>query len=389
MIHRIKIKNFRSLDVDVALDSITVLIGRSGAGKTNFVDALRFLRDCLQGQHFHEQQRQRENIEPITNLKPLPLEYEVVFGVEQLKEEQFNYAIKIHPMRGGHQTRTITEEKLAFGGTILFHREGSKWIVPPPVQEESSHFQHDTASIATIKGHQKISIAYIALSTGIGCYDFPSNVCRETGCDNAQGSVSGLADTGENVNTIFDDILYDLTRLDSWNRINDVIRAINDSIDTIDQSERKGIIFITHRVGDMLIPLPIRKESEGLRRFFAHLLAFHQKPPKQIMVFEEPEKGIYPAAFAALAGEMKNCYSCGQGQVVLTTHSPEMLDLFEPKNVRVVEMKDGITRIGHISKDQMEALRDNLLYPRELLTVEDARLDTPVVPAAEKEVQCV
>ena len=119
--------------------------------------------------------------------------------------------------------------------------------------------------------------------------------------------------TGENINTIFDDIKHDLTRLDSWNRINDAIRVINDSIETIDQSERKGAISITRRIGDVSIPLPIWNESEGVRRFFAHLLAFHQKPPKQIMVFEEPEKGIYPAAFAALAGEMKNCYSCGQG----------------------------------------------------------------------------
>ena len=389
MIHRIKIKNYRSLDVDVVLDSITVLIGRSGAGKTNFVDALRFLRDCLHGQRHSQDQRPFENVQPITITKSLPLEYEVIFGVEQLKDEQFNYAIKMAAPHGGNQPRTINEEKLTLGNAILFHRTRDKWVVPPPVQEETPHFHHSTASIASIKGHQKISIAYIALSTGIGCYDFSSYVCRGTGKGDAYGNVNGLTDTGENVNAVFDDIKYDLTRLDSWNRINEVIRVINDSIETIDQSERKGTISITRRIGNVSIPLSIRSESEGVRRFFAHLLAFHQKPPKQIMIFEEPEKGIYPAAFAALAGEMKNCYSCGQGQVVLTTHSPEMLDLFEPENVRVVEMKDGITRIGHISKDQMEALRENLLYPRELLTVEDARLDTPVASASEKEVLCV
>jgi predicted ATPase len=107
------------------------------------------------------------------------------------------------------------------------------------------------------------------------------------------------------------------------------------------------------------------------------------------MVFEEPERGIYPAAFAALAVEMKNCYANGQGQVVLTTHSPEMLTLFEPENIRVVEMQDGVTRIGLIAQEQLEALRENLLYPNELLTVEDARLDTSVVPAFEPEEQPV
>jgi hypothetical protein len=283
----------------------------------------------------------------------------------------------------------IIEEKLTFGDATLFHNAQDKWIVPPSVQKTSAFSCTGAPSIATIKGDQKISIAYIALSTGIGCYDFPSYVCRDNARDNSLNNETGLADAGGNVNAICDDMIQDLTRLASWNRINEAIRVMNDSIETIDQTERRGNISVTHRFGDASIALPMRDESEGVRRFFAHLLAFHQKPPKQIMVFEEPEKGIYPAGFAALAGEMKNCYACGQGQVVLTTHSPEMLDLFEPENVRVVEMQDGITRIGHISKYQMEALRENLLYPRELLTVEDARLDAPAVSASAKEVQCV
>ena len=43
-----------------------------------------------------------------------------------------------------------------------------------------------------------------------------------------------------------------------------------------------------------------------------------------------------------------------------------------------------------ISKDQMGALRENLLYPRELLTIEDARLDDiPAIPILEREAQYV
>ena len=48
MLKRIHIRNFKSLgDVVVDLGQVTVLIGRSGTGKTNFVEALRFLRDAL------------------------------------------------------------------------------------------------------------------------------------------------------------------------------------------------------------------------------------------------------------------------------------------------------------------------------------------------------
>ena len=381
MIHRIKIKNFRSLDVDVVLDPLTVLIGRSGAGKTNFVDALRTLRNYLQGH------QQYDNVKPITGKADLPLEYEITFGVDQLHEGKFTYVIKtVFSRHSSNQTFALTEEKLTFGNSTLFHRTHNEWVVPPPVHGTDEYLnQYPAPCIALLKGNQKISIAYIALSTGIGCYDFPSHVCR--GMEKEHNSMtSGLSDDGKNVNAIFDEIKHDLTRIDSWNRINDYVRVMNDTIETIDQTEQRGGISVTHRFGNMSVLLPIRNESEGVRRFLAHLLAFHQKPPKQIMVFEEPERGIYPAAFAALAGEMKNCYSNGQGQVVLTTHSPEMLNLFEPENIRVVEMQDGITRIGGIAKEQMEALRENLLYPRELLTVEDARLDAGII-ASEKEVR--
>ena len=48
MIHRIRIQNYKSIrDVTVELSPVTVLIGRSGTGKTNFCEAIRLLRDCL------------------------------------------------------------------------------------------------------------------------------------------------------------------------------------------------------------------------------------------------------------------------------------------------------------------------------------------------------
>jgi len=48
MIHRFHVQNFKSIvDVDVDLSPVTVLVGKSGTGKSNFVQALRFLRDVL------------------------------------------------------------------------------------------------------------------------------------------------------------------------------------------------------------------------------------------------------------------------------------------------------------------------------------------------------
>src|SRR5438270_13183506 len=48
MIKRIKIRDFKSIrELDLKLDPVTVLIGRSGTGKSNLVQAIRFVRNLL------------------------------------------------------------------------------------------------------------------------------------------------------------------------------------------------------------------------------------------------------------------------------------------------------------------------------------------------------
>src|SRR5882724_5346141 len=46
---RVKIRNYKSIAAcDVELAQLTVLVGRNGAGKSNFLDALRFLVEGLE-----------------------------------------------------------------------------------------------------------------------------------------------------------------------------------------------------------------------------------------------------------------------------------------------------------------------------------------------------
>ena len=62
--------------------------------------------------------------------------------------------------------------------------------------------------------------------------------------------------------------------------------------------------------------------------------------------------------------------------MILTTHSPKLLDDFEAEQIRVVEPDEFKTRIGFVSQEQKAAIQDKLLDPGELLTVDPARLQT-------------
>jgi len=159
------------------------------------------------------------------------------------------------------------------------------------------------------------------------------------------------------------------------------LRSLNRSVQGVDiRLPDKNAVTVSHAVGNQALVLDLAQESEGFRRFLAHLLALYQSPPKQTLIFEEPEKGIHPGALTALADEFKLCASKRGGQIILTTHSPEFLNQFGAESIRVTEMIDSQTQIGPLAPDQFESLKEHLLDPGELLTVDPARLTTEPVP---------
>jgi predicted ATP-dependent endonuclease of OLD family len=159
------------------------------------------------------------------------------------------------------------------------------------------------------------------------------------------------------------------------------LRRLNGSITSLDlQMPSRDSIAVGHKVGDKVLSLDLAQESEGFRRVLAYLVALYQSPAKQVLIFEEPEKGIHPGALEVLAEQFKACPDEGRGQVILTTHSPELLDHFPPEALRVVEIVDYVTRIGPVAQDQVEAIRERLLRPGELVTVDPARLVTSDAP---------
>lgn len=224
MIHRIRIQNFKSLrDVTVDLSPVTVFVGRSGTGKTNFASAIRFLRDYL------------------------------AFGPQPNFPQQ------------QHLFKCATDPSGAIGFEVEF-------------------------------------------------------------------DVPGFTDR----------FVYALTPRKG---IAATLRRINPTVVSLELDSLRDPqkVIVAHRLKDKILPLELRQESDGFRRFYAHLLAVYQTPPKQTLV-------------------------------LLTTHSPALLDQFSSEHIRVVELVDLETRIGPLAEEQREALSEELLHAGELLTVDPARL---------------
>jgi predicted ATPase len=351
------------VDVSVNLDPLTVLIGRSGTGKSNFVHAIRFLQDCLLARSINFDQR--DGIDRNGHLEhgDGSLGFEVLFLVPNLDDE-FRYILR--RLQGGE-----IEESLKVGERVVFHHSHGKWNVPPG---EPPHPGAGGIRLGALPSMQESTFAYRALTSGIARYEFPSDVLTRGGTDSDPPD-RGLTERAENYLLVAERIFSEPSTAPKWKSLSRVTKAVNRSISDL-------VLFlpdvrrmdVRHQWNGRTHSLDVRQESEGFRRFLAHMLALYQTPPKQTLIFEHPESGLHPGALESLACEFKDCPEDGRGQVILTTHSPQLLDYFPAEAIRVVDIKDHVTRIGPLAPEQSESLHESLLHPGELLTVDPARL---------------
>lgn len=366
MIKQIRIQNFRSLvDVTVDLDPLTVLIGRSGTGKSNFVQAIRVLRDSLNSRQMNANALGGAHRVLHVDHLDQPLNYNFHFSIVGI-DDSFEYGLRFIPA-----SSNVLEEYLKLGPKPLFHQSHGKWAhapevlpLPPP----------QAIMLGAIPGLQESTFAYVALRSGIGCYDFPGEVLAGQG-NQGNPAVYGFADRGDNYLLVSERILSDLGKAHSWKQMAQSMRAVNRAAHSLTlNAPNPDRLDIGYRLNGRLLAFDVRQESEGLRRYLAHMLAMYQNPSKQTLLFEHPESGLHPGALESLAYEFKACARDGRGQVILTTHSPQLLDYFPAESLRVVDIENLETRIGPVAPEQMESLRERLLQPGELLTVDPARL---------------
>ena len=87
-------------------------------------------------------------------------------------------------------------------------------------------------------------------------------------------------------------------------------------------------------------PIPARVLSEGTLRVLGLLALGGAKEPPALLGFEEPENGVHPRRIRMIAEMLKTRTATGDTQLIVTTHSPTVLDLI-PNSALFVCRKDG------------------------------------------------
>jgi predicted ATPase len=81
--------------------------------------------------------------------------------------------------------------------------------------------------------------------------------------------------------------------------------------------------------------------SGGTLRLLALLAALRHPQGPSVLFIEELENGLDPRAIGFVVDEIRSAITLGEKQVILTTHSPYLLDKLSLEHIVTVERPDG------------------------------------------------
>jgi len=77
---------------------------------------------------------------------------------------------------------------------------------------------------------------------------------------------------------------------------------------------------------------------------FAYLVLLHDSKPHPLLCIEEPENQLYPTLMGELAEEFRD-YARRGGQVMVSTHSPDLLNAVRLEEVLRLVKESGLSQI--------------------------------------------
>jgi hypothetical protein len=149
-------------------------------------------------------------------------------------------------------------------------------------------------------------------------------------------------------------------------------RAASDTswaVPLLAHADGKGIYF-QFRGSSKLVPAS--QASEGLLLVLAYLTLLHLPRPPRVLLIEEPENGIHPQRLQQVIEILRDLIkSQTRMQVLLTTHSPYMLDLLTPDEVTLCQKEpDGSVSVHRLSESKSVREQLDLFSLGEIWTAE-------------------
>lgn len=375
ILSRLVLQRFRSFPAErVEFDNPAFVVGQNGSGKSNFADAFAFLAEAmslplqavldhrggLSTVAYRSAARGRpSNLGLAVQLKHLDDKTprgQYAFQLRALEDYGFEVARERCILQRSGGSREYFDRRKSLGRSHTSWRSTATSL--EPVMEPNA------LALPLVGGDARFQAVARFLSE-MRVYRIEPVVMREM--QNPDSGVR-LRSDGSNAASVLREIQRSSSN--TWEQILELLESIVPGTVGV-RHKRHGNKLALEFTQDWGNSKQVKFEafnmSDGILRILGILAAVFQRPAPSLLVIEEPEATIHPGALGSVLDLLR--HASRFMQVVVTTHSPDILDVewIEDRHLRIANWERGAARISQVSPATRAALSEHLMGAGELL----------------------
>jgi predicted ATPase len=372
---RVVLKHYRSIAAcDLRLGSLTFLVGPNGAGKSNFLDALALVSDALNN-NLPQALRDRGGIQEVRRRSsghPTHLGIRLEFQLPDDREGVFAFelaAVRDGPYEVKHE-KCVVRSQVSDERAFYQVRKGE---VGETTLEHPPQGMRDRLFLSVASGYEEFRELHDELA-GMGFYNPSPDQMREWQPPDVGQK---LLKDARNIASVLDYLARHSPK--SKDKIEDYLADVVPGIVGVEKTsvQNKETLEFKQEVKGSKHPWTFTagSMSDGTLRALGVLAALFQIGNEKrggvpVVGVEEPEASVHPAAAEILLDALRE--ASARRQVIVTTHSPTLLDSdnVAPDDIVAVVSKEGVTGLSRLGEESKGILRDQLFTAGELLQLD-------------------
>jgi len=365
-IHQVQVRNYKSIDQAVVnLEPFTALVGANGAGKSNFVDALAFVRECL-SDSIELAFKNRGGIGAVRRRSgghPWDIGIRLLLNLTDGVVADYSFEIAARP----RESFRVKRERCRIQGPLaeeVFEVQDGRFVHEiPGIRPKVAR---DRLALFAASATEEFRPVYDFL-TAMRFYSIVPGRVRELQDPDA-GEL--LKADGSNAAAVLKRLREQENGSDGYERVCRLLSRVVQGVERVEYKTvgQKETLVFKQDVGQAHPwSFEALNMSDGTLRVLGLLLAVHQPDRPSVVAVEEPEATVHPAAAELVIQVLLD--AARDRQVLITTHSPDILDYkgLEEHQLRVVTRVRGNTKIAPVAASGRQAIREHLYTPGELL----------------------
>lgn len=389
-----RVKNFKGIrdSGEVRFTPLTVFIGNNGSGKSSLIEALQTYQDIVVNGLDKAMNRWR-GFENIHN-PPISLvaengqkekKYIIEFVMNGLTHYTNLYQAKmITGLANNKDDLNIIEEKITLENKTILRMDSDGTIFFLDEDIGYGGFAFPNISLLNLEINNKLivfsrgqkKLIPIDLNLGdiahfINYAQFivlnPTNMIHPLPLQRTGGKIR-LNPDGSNIA----EYLMDIRKQDQ-DAYEGIIEALTYVLPYLKDmqpnltTELERTVYL--RMHEDTYTIPQWLLSTGTMRILCLLALFRHPTPPPVIFIEEIENGLDPRTIHFVVEEIRNLVTTGTSQVVITTHSPYLLDLLDISQIVVVERENGETKFSRPADDESLQIWAKKFSPGSLYTM--------------------